>query len=200
MGAQLTPSKVTLTPRTLVESLHEMGPMTNLPPTSRVAARAAAVRVTPVLRPVAAADFFSWVSLLAEALEESNRSYRDEIALRIWQQLGLAPGAETAASGLEAVVADRSGNLVGLALTTPSLSLASGSAALDVHLAYVHRVGRDEVAATALIDELNRRARAIGATKLRWFATSALLRDFAGAEPATSEGLFESDVPLEGTD
>lgn len=167
------------------------------PSYSRSSNRSAAARIAPALRPVTREDFFPWVSLLAESLEVSGLVYRDEIALRIWQQLGLDSSKTTPVSQLEAIVADRSGNLIGLALMLPSISLSTGAAALDVHLAYVHRAARDEAAARALVAAVQQRARAIGATKIRWLAASDTLHQLAGAEPISKSGIYESDPALD---
>lgn len=160
---------------------------------SRSSNRTVAARIAPVLRPVAREDFFPWVSLLAESLEVSGLNYRDEIALRIWQQLGFDDAKAPSVAQLEAIVADRSGNLIGLAIMLPSLSLSTGAAALDVHLAYVHRAARDEAAARSLVTAVQQRARELGASKIRWLAASEVLHQLAGAEPITKSGIYESD-------
>ncbi|WP_311478461.1 hypothetical protein [uncultured Gulosibacter sp.] len=152
-----------------------------------------AERIAPVLRPLTQDDFFSWVALLAESLEVNGMSYRDEIALRIWQQLGFGTQPNQR-SQLEAVVADRSGNLIGLALLLPSLSLTTGAVTLDVQLAYVHRAHRDEAAARALIDEIQRRAHELGVTEVRWLAADETLLRIAGAGRAAELTVYENQL------
>lgn len=168
--------------------------MTNVVPPPPLPTRATLMRVPPRIRAVDQDDFFDWVTLFAEAFEDSGLSYRDDVALRIWQQLGVTGPALAHPAGIQSMVADRSGNLIGLALFSPSLSLTSGARALDIHLAYVHRAGRDQAATGALVEQLVRQAHRFGATTLRWFAVGDAIRSAAGARAVGNVQLAESAV------
>lgn len=160
------------------------------PPLSRRSARSlrreSAVRATPEVRPLADGDFFDWVGLYAGSLEELGMSYRDEVALRTWHQLGFAGDAH-AIAGLESIVVGRSGNLVGFAISSPTFSALDGSRLLDVHACFVERVEYDGEALEAIILALHERASAAGAERLRW-----LLPESASKAVKFSKELGES--------
>ena len=139
------------------------------PPASRRSARAAtpAMRLAPVVRPLAADDFFAWVEQYAAFLERLGVGYRDDLALLTWQELGMPADAPLTA-GLECVVADRAGSLAGFAMSVPSFSAFEGQRRLDVVALSVARLNDDGVALEALIGALHERAHRLGASELRW--------------------------------
>ncbi|NLT25471.1 MAG: hypothetical protein GXX90_02240, partial [Microbacteriaceae bacterium] len=70
--------------------------------------------------------------------------------------------------GVEAIVAERSGNLVGFAVSQPSMSALDGRRRLDVPTLYVERLDHDGQALEALLEALHARAARLGADRLRW--------------------------------
>lgn len=140
------------------------------PPASRRSARAAAApsaRIAPVVRPLAHTDFFAWVEQYAAFLERIGADFRDELALRTWQELGVSDGAPRTA-GLECIVADRAGSLAGFAISAPTFSAFDGARRLDVMALSVTRLADDGAALEALLGALHERARTLGAPQLRW--------------------------------
>ena len=129
--------------------------------------RIGGARIAPTIRPLAGADLFAWIDLYAAFLEEMGMPYRDDAALRTWRELGLADDAEPL-PGVEAIVAERSGNLVGYAVSQPSMSTLDGRRRLDVPALYVERLDHDGQALEALLEALHRRAAEVGADRLRW--------------------------------
>lgn len=143
----------------------------NSPGLSRRRARAAqptAARIAPSVRPLADGDFFAWVEMYAAYLEQLGEEYRDDRALRAWRQFGLGPGTNAPLPGVEAIVAERSGNLVGFAISQPTVSVIDGSRRLDVPAFYIERLDHDGRALEALLEALHARAVAEQATQLRW--------------------------------
>lgn len=118
-------------------------------------------RPVPTARNLEDADFFAWVGLYAQFLEQFGVPFDDTRALRTWQALDAEPGFTT-------VALERSGHLCGFAFAAPVIDACEGGIRLEVTAVFVERVESDGVALEALVEALHNHAVAAGANKLSW--------------------------------
>ena len=159
--------------------------------------RAAPARVAPVVRPLAGGDLFAWIELYAAYLEQMGVDYRDDAALRTWRELGLGDGAGEPLPGLQAIAAERSGNLVGFAISQPTVSPIEGVRRLEVPALYVERLDHDGLALESLLEALHRRAAEVGAVRVRWHVpeeAAEIRRRCERLGSRTSECVYEMPV------
>lgn len=123
-------------------------------------------RPTPTVRPLSDSDFFTWVGLYSQYLQDQGAKFTDERALRTWQSMHRI-------TDLKSLVVERSGHIGGFAFATPHLNALDGFLQLEIGAIYVEQMEADGASLEALFESLNDHAASIGASRLLWRAPSA---------------------------